>query len=89
MVNEALKKVNCKEAARLMSERRDRTLSTDETESLKHHLNICINCQRADTQLNFLSRLSKKYAKDVALTTTVVNEASSGNENGSQSSKNS
>ena len=53
-----------------MSVRRDRALSTDEAESLKHHLYVCINCQRFDTQLNFLSRLSKKYAQGVGIPST-------------------
>ncbi len=68
--NETLKKVNCKQAARLMSVRRDRTLSIDEADSLKQHLYVCINCQRFDKQLNFLSQLSKKYAQGAAVPAT-------------------
>lgn len=55
-----------------MSMRRDRELSTDENESLKHHLYVCINCKRFDTQLDFLSRLSKKYAQGVGMPSTAT-----------------
>ena len=72
MDNEALKKINCKQAARLMSMWRDRVLSTDENESLKHQLYVCINCKRFDTQLDFLSRLSKKYAQGVGMPSTAT-----------------
>jgi len=54
--------LSCKEAARLMSQRHDRTLTPGETESLKQHLYVCLNCTRFDRQLDFLRRLAQKYA---------------------------
>ncbi len=77
MGNEALKKVNCKQAAILMNLSRDRALSTDETDLLKQHLYVCINCQRLDKQLNFLSQLAKKYALGAAMRTTAAIKADS------------
>ena len=54
---------SCKEAARLMSQRRDRELAADEATLLKQHLLICRNCLRFDAQLDFLSRAAVRYAK--------------------------
>ncbi len=55
--------LSCKEAAKLMSQRRDRTLSDAEEAALKEHLFVCLNCRRFDQQLDFLSRLAKRYAE--------------------------
>ena len=55
--------LSCKEAARLMSQRQDRTLSEDEASALKEHLYVCLNCRRFDQQLDFLRRLTKRYAE--------------------------
>jgi Putative zinc-finger len=53
---------SCKEAARLMSESRDRALDRQEERSLNEHLAVCKNCVRFDSQLDFLSALAKRYA---------------------------
>ena len=55
--------LSCKEAARLMSQRQDRTLSEDEASALKEHLYVCLNCRRFDQQLDFLRRLAKRYGE--------------------------
>ena len=54
---------SCKEAARLMSQRRDRALAVNEATLLKQHLLVCRNCLRFDAQLDFLSRAAGRYAK--------------------------
>ena len=53
--------LSCKEAARLMSHRQDRTLSEGETENLKSHLFVCLSCRNFGEQLGFLSRLARRY----------------------------
>jgi predicted anti-sigma-YlaC factor YlaD len=53
--------VSCKEAARLMSHRQDRTLSEDETVALKNHLFACLSCRNFSEQLGFLGRLARRY----------------------------
>ena len=55
--------LSCKEAARLLSQRLDRPLDASETRLLKEHLYECLNCERFAGQLDFLSRLAKKYAE--------------------------
>lgn len=53
--------LSCKEAARLMSHREDRTLSQVETEDLKSHLFVCLSCRNFGEQLGFLRRLARRY----------------------------
>ena len=53
---------SCKEAARLMSESRDRPLSDRDRISLDRHLAECRNCMRFNEQLDFLSELARRYA---------------------------
>lgn len=53
---------SCKEAARLLTARRDRALSEEEDTNLKHHLSECLNCRNFDAQLETLSTLAKRYA---------------------------
>ena len=53
--------LSCKEAARLMSHRQDRTLSDSEAENLKGHLYVCLSCRNFGEQLGFLSRLARRY----------------------------
>ncbi len=53
--------LSCKEAARLMSRQRDAALTPDEQASLKYHLFDCLNCRHFDKQLDFLSRLARRY----------------------------
>ena len=59
---ETLEDISCKQAARLLSVRRDRSLSTVEEVALNEHLQVCRNCQRFDSHLDFLSALAKRYA---------------------------
>ncbi len=54
--------LSCKQAARLMSVRRDRTLDPAEEIDLRQHLTVCMNCRRFDGQLDVLSELAKRYA---------------------------
>ncbi len=63
-----LRDLSCKEAARLMSFRRDRTLSADEQEELRLHLVECLNCQNFDQQLDVLAELAKRFASGTAPT---------------------
>ena len=53
---------SCKEAARLLTARRDRSLSEEEDTNLKYHLGECLNCRNFDAQLDMLSALAKRYA---------------------------
>ena len=61
-MNEAVVMVSCLQAARLMSQRKERLLTDAEGESLKQHLYVCLNCERFDKQLDFLRRLAERYA---------------------------
>ena len=61
-MNGAKVELSCKEAARLMSQRQDRTLSEDEASALKEHLYVCLNCRRFDQQIEFLRRMARRYA---------------------------
>ena len=61
-MNEAVVMVSCLQAARLMSQRKERLLTDAEGESLKQHLYVCLNCERFDKQLGFLRRLAERYA---------------------------
>jgi hypothetical protein len=54
--------ISCKQAARLMSFKRDRPLKPDEDGELKKHLMVCLNCQNFDRQLDVLEMLAKRYA---------------------------
>jgi hypothetical protein len=58
-----LVELRCKEAARLMCQKRDRELSAEEAQQLKEHLFDCQNCTRFDQQLDFLQRMARQYAE--------------------------
>jgi hypothetical protein len=60
-----LRDLSCKEAARLMSFRRDRVLTGGEHEELRLHLLECLNCQNFDRQLDVLAVLAKRFASGV------------------------
>lgn len=53
--------LSCKEAARLMSFRRDRSLTVAEAHDLEFHLSECLNCQNFDRQLDILAVLARKF----------------------------
>lgn len=49
-----MKRLTCKEATRLISERQDRPLGFREGWSLRLHLWICVYCRRFERQLSTL-----------------------------------
>lgn len=55
--------MNCKEATRLLSEKRDRPLSNKEKTSLKFHTMMCSACRNFDKQMNSISVFAKSYIK--------------------------
>ena len=55
--------MNCKEATRLLSEKRDRDLSVKEKSSLKFHTMMCSACRNFDKQLAAISVFSQSYIK--------------------------
>ena len=55
--------MNCKEATRLLSEKKDRSLSTKEKTSLKFHTMMCSACRNFDKQMDALSVFSQSYLK--------------------------
>ncbi|MEI6737497.1 MAG: hypothetical protein WCL29_03360 [Pseudomonadota bacterium] len=57
-----LRDLSCKQAACLLSIRRDRPLDQIEEAKLSGHLLECMNCQRFDRQMDLLSMLAKRYA---------------------------
>ncbi len=54
--------LSCKQAARLMSQQQDRALSDTESDELKKHLLVCLDCRNIEQQLGFLRRLANRYA---------------------------
>ena len=54
--------LSCKQAARLMSHQQDRVLSDIESDELKQHLLLCLDCRNVKEQLGFLRRLASRYA---------------------------
>tara|TARA_R110002167_G_scaffold68484_1_gene193260 strand:- start:503 stop:706 length:204 start_codon:yes stop_codon:yes gene_type:complete len=56
--------MNCKEATRLLSEKRDRSLSKKEKASLKLHTMICSACRNFDKQMDSISVFAKSYIKN-------------------------
>lgn len=55
--------MNCKEATRLLSEKKDRPLSARENMALKFHTMICAGCRNFGKQMNALSVFSQSYIK--------------------------
>ncbi len=62
MKENQLRELSCKEAAKLLSLKRDRDLSENETVEMKEHLAACLNCQNFDRQLDVLAELARRYA---------------------------
>jgi Putative zinc-finger len=54
--------LTCKEASRLISQRRDRELSVGERLSLRVHLALCAACVRVSAQFDFLHKALARYA---------------------------
>lgn len=55
--------LSCKESTRLISDAKERQLSTKEKLALRLHILICKPCQRFSAQLDMLSNLAKEYTK--------------------------
>jgi hypothetical protein len=53
--------LNCREAARLLSEGQERALSDAETATLKYHLSLCLACGNFERQLRFLRTAATRY----------------------------
>jgi hypothetical protein len=60
---ENLQDLSCKEAVRLMSYRRDRTLDAAEEDALRVHFAECINCCNYDQQIDLLAKMAKMFGK--------------------------
>lgn len=55
--------LNCHDATRLLSESRDRDLSTKERVILKFHVMLCGGCRNFEKHMGTISRAAKAYAK--------------------------
>jgi Putative zinc-finger len=55
--------ISCREAAKLISAKRDRPLETGEERLLTKHLKICANCERYRGQIDFIATLAKRYGE--------------------------
>ena len=57
----AAEPVNCRKAAKLLSQAQERPLREEEQKALSHHLSRCINCSNYETQLAFLRRAAQLF----------------------------
>jgi len=55
--------MNCEKATRLMSEARERPLSTGEKLSLGVHKTLCSGCRYFDRQVGFLRRAAREHGR--------------------------
>mgnify|MGYP000471728284 CR=1 FL=1 len=55
--------MNCKEATRLLSEKKERELSGKEKYALKFHTMMCSACRNFGNQMDDISIFSKSYIK--------------------------
>ncbi len=55
--------MTCREATRLMSEKRERRLTLLEKSALLVHTGLCGACRRFNRQIDVLSQLSREYAR--------------------------
>jgi hypothetical protein len=55
--------VNCRQAARLMSDAQDRRLSLRDSVKLRLHLHWCVACTRYQHQVRFLREALRRYGK--------------------------
>lgn len=53
--------VSCREASRLLSLACERSLTGEELESLRHHLDRCLMCRNFEGQLRFLQEASRRF----------------------------
>ena len=59
----AAEPVNCRKAAKLLSQAQERALREDEQKALSYHLSRCINCRNFETQLAFLRKAARLFAE--------------------------
>lgn len=57
--------MTCREATRLMSEGRERTLTLREKSALLFHTGLCGACRRFNRQIDVVSRLAREYARGI------------------------
>jgi len=57
-----LKRITCRDASHLLSERQDRGLTLSERISLRLHLAICAGCVRFSEQFDYLRRAMARYS---------------------------
>ena len=55
--------MNCKQATRLLSEKKERSLSNKEKTSLKFHTMMCSACRNFDKQMDSISIFAQSYIK--------------------------
>jgi len=55
--------INCRQAARLISDARQRPLSLPDLIKLRLHLHWCVACARYEQQLAFLHRALTRYGQ--------------------------
>lgn len=56
--------IDCREASRLLSERRDREMGTAEHARLRLHLVFCDACRNVDAQMRFLGEAVRRLGRD-------------------------
>ena len=54
--------LNCRKAARLLSQAQERPLRDEEQKALQHHLVLCLRCRNFESQLAFLRKASRLFA---------------------------
>ena len=55
---------SCKESARLLSEKQDRSLTLPERTALQAHLAICRGCRALGGQMDFLRRAVRRLSEN-------------------------
>jgi Putative zinc-finger len=55
--------INCRQAARLISDAQERPLSLRDRIKLRLHLHWCVACTRYERQVGFLRRALNRYGK--------------------------
>ena len=55
--------LDCRKAARLLSQSQERALRDDERKALSLHLSRCISCSNFETQLAFLRKAAAMFAQ--------------------------
>jgi len=53
--------VNCRKAARLLSQAQERELREDERKALSHHLARCLHCSSFEQQLEFIRKAARLF----------------------------